>query len=74
MTERNRRDIEKVYKEFFYQTKFVLKSKGIIVMAFDTETTLSLVEKYAAEYKFKTLQKRVISQGKKELKVIVIQK
>ena len=63
------KDIEKLYKEFFYQVEFILKKKGrIVVIARD----LSLFKKYVE--KFEVKNEREVSIGKEVLKIAVLEK
>jgi len=58
---------EKMYKELFYQLEFVMKKKGVAVIATEYPDQ---AKKYAQEYKF-TLEKEFLAwQGKKELWVL----
>ncbi len=58
---------EKMYKELFYQLEFVMKKKGVVVIATEHPDQ---AKKYAEEYKF-TLEKEFLAwQGKKELWVL----
>lgn len=70
LTERNKKDAEKLYKEFFYQAEFILKKKGLIVLVTNSP---GLVEKYSKEYKFKIKNKLKAMQGKKELDIFIIE-
>jgi len=67
----NEKLVEKLYKEFFYQLEFVLKKKGIIVVAVRNSEFLKKVLK---KYKFKLKEEREVWQGKEVLKVLVISK
>ena len=65
----NKKDIEKLYREFFYQCDFVLSSKGkICIMSKDED----LIEKYSSQFKFKIKEKYIVHQGKERLPVLVI--
>lgn len=61
--------IIKLYKEFFYQADFVLKSKGRIVFCVQRDEAL----KHSLE-KFSLVDEYSIWQGGQELKVVVLQK
>lgn len=69
--EKNRKLAEKLYKEFFYQAEFVLKKKGVIVIAANCP---ELAEKYSKEYKFRIDRRMKAMQGKKELNIFIIKK
>ncbi len=63
--------IEKLYKELFYQTEYVLSEKGTAAyLARDTE----LLKKHAEQYKLKTEEERTIQLGKESLKAIKFSK
>ncbi|PIN86436.1 hypothetical protein COV19_04730 [Candidatus Woesearchaeota archaeon CG10_big_fil_rev_8_21_14_0_10_44_13] len=71
ITERNEKIMEKAYKEFFYQTEYSIKKKGLIVLITNAG---GLVEKYSKEYGFSIKNKTKAMQGKKELQIFAIQK
>ncbi len=71
LTEENRRTMEKVYKEFFYQSEFVLKKKGKIVVI---TRNADIIKKYAQEHKFKLISERSVWVGKQESKVLIFTK
>lgn len=58
------KDVEKVYKEFFYQLKYILKPKGkVVCIAKKTE----LLEKTAKDH---TITKRTVLQGEQAYTVV----
>jgi len=67
----NKKDIEKIYNEFFYQAEYILKKNGKIVLISEHPEEL---KKYAEKYKFKIVDERSVFSGKKEFKVLVINK
>ena len=71
-TERNRKNIEKIYKELFHQADFVLKKKGIIVLVSESGLAKEIVQRYAKEYKFAIKKETSIMQGKKELIILLM--
>jgi 23S rRNA G2445 N2-methylase RlmL len=71
-TERNSKQIEKLYKELFYQADFVLKKKGRIILVSESEQGKKMIEKYAKEFKFKIGKEIKIMQGKKPLSILII--
>jgi len=58
--------IAKIHDEFFYQAEFVLKKKGVIVVACRTEDG---VEDKAEKYKFKPEWKKEVFQGQEKILV-----
>lgn len=68
LTQENRRTMEKVYKEFFYQAEFVLSKKGKIVLI---TRNADEIKKYSQEHKFKLSSERSVWVGKQESKVLV---
>lgn len=62
------KDIEKIYKEFFYNSEFILKKDGIIVLATPVH---ELIEKYARDYKFKKTKDLDINYQNRNWKVMV---
>jgi len=67
----NPKDIEKLYDQFFYQAKFILKKKGKIVLI---SKSTDLLKKTAEKYKFKAEKEMEVWSGKQEFKVIVFSK
>ncbi len=64
----DKKEIEKLYHELFYQADFVLSKKGKIVLAArDTELAIPAAEKY----KFKVVDEKVVYSSKLGLKVLV---
>lgn len=65
------KDVEKLYKEFFYQLEYIMKkdSKAVILLADE-----SLMLKRAKDYKFKEIDKREIMIGKLTAKVVTLRK
>lgn len=67
----NPKDIEKIYDQFFYQSKFILKKQGKIVII---SKNPGLLKKAAEKYKFKLEKEREVWSGKQILKVVVFSK
>ncbi|HIH42871.1 TPA: methyltransferase domain-containing protein [Candidatus Woesearchaeota archaeon] len=65
------KDIEKIYKELFYQAEFVLKSKCTITVV---TSSPEMMKQKAEEYKFKLLHERELWHGKEMLNVLVFEK
>ena len=63
------KEVEKIYKEFFYQTKFILKPKGIIIFI---ARKVDLLEKTATD--FTIIEKRDVWQGEQKFEVIVLKR
>ena len=70
---KNEKDIEKLYNEFFYQAEFILNDKGKIVLI-TNENSLGLLKKAAEKNKFKITEKRNVMHGKEEKVVVVFGK
>ena len=67
----NFKDIEKKYRELFYQAEFILKKKGkVVLITKETET----LEKSAEIYKFKLEKKIEVMQGKQKFYILVFVK
>jgi len=63
--------VEKLYKELFYQAKYILKKDGrIVLLSNETE----LMKEAASKNDFKVVEERSVWQGKQELKVCVFRK
>ena len=60
-TNLNKKDIEKVYNELFYQSEFILKKDGRIVLISENIDSL---KKYAEKHKFKLKEERNVYSGK----------
>lgn len=67
----NEKDIEKIYKELFYQAEYILKKKGRIVLLARKD---ELLKKYAEEYNFNLINEKSIMQGKESMKVLIWEK
>ncbi|RMF55523.1 hypothetical protein D6745_01975 [Candidatus Woesearchaeota archaeon] len=63
----NKSVVEKIYKEFFYQCEFVLKNKGVIVIATDSE---KMVENNSGA--FKIVKRMEIFVGKEKQKILIL--
>ncbi len=64
----NEKNMQKLYREFFNQAKYVLKKNGLIVLI--TNKT-DLIKKIAKEYKFKLKKEQEVWQGQQCLNVVV---
>ena len=69
ITEINKKNMEKLYKEFFYQCNFILKKNGKIVLI--TKNSES-VKNIALKNKFKIEKEVKIEVGKENLDILVI--
>jgi putative N6-adenine-specific DNA methylase len=67
----NEKDIEKLYKQLFYQADFILKKEGTVTLITKTE---SLMKKAAEKYKFKVVHEREITIGTDKNWIIVFGK
>ncbi len=63
--------IEKIYKELFYQSEFILKNKGIITILTPCP---DLIEKYALMHKFKKEKEFKIKYIHQDFSVLVFKK
>lgn len=63
--------IEKLYKEFFYQSAYILKKDGKVIVCCKDD---SLLKQEAEKEKFNVLEERKIEHGKEILKVVVFSK
>ena len=70
---KNEKDIEKLYNEFFYQAEFILNDKSKIVLITNVNS-LGLLKKAAEKNKFKITEKRNVMHGKEEKVVVVFGK
>ncbi len=70
---KNPKDIEKLYNEFFYQAEFILNSKGKIVLV-TYNNSLESLKRAAEKNKFKIKEKRKVMHGKEERIVLVFRK
>jgi len=62
--------IDKIYNEFFYQSKYVLKDNGNILVLLKTEMPGEIPQKY----NFKLSQKKEIFSGKQKYNVFIYEK
>ncbi len=68
---KSEQNINKVYKELFYQLQYVLKENGMFIsIAHKNE----LLKQFAAENKFKLIHERQVMQGKSKFWVNVFEK
>ena len=71
LTKYNKRDLEPLYKELFYQAEFILNNKGKIGII---SNSLDLFKKYATLYNFRLAHEREVWSGKKVLKIGIFKK
>jgi 23S rRNA G2445 N2-methylase RlmL len=64
-------EAKKIYKEFFHQTAFILKPKGLIVTLTPKN---DLLKEVAAEYNLKQKKEKTVAQGQTEFYVTVFSK
>ena len=67
---KNPKDIEKLYNEFFYQAEFILNSKGKIALI-TYNNSLEPLKRAAEKNKFKIKEKRKVMHGKEERIVLI---
>ncbi|MBD3313237.1 hypothetical protein GF345_02245 [Candidatus Woesearchaeota archaeon] len=72
-TERNIKAIDKIYKELFHQTEFIMKKKGLMVLAAESQSTEDILKKHSSEYKFRIKEIHKVTQGKKRMAIMVVQ-
>ena len=70
LPESQRKDIDKSYREFFYQAEFILSENGKMAVIGNK----ALVEKYASEFSFSILESREVFSGSKKYDVFVLSK
>jgi 23S rRNA G2445 N2-methylase RlmL len=68
---KDKKELEKLYKEFFYQADFILEKKGVIVMVTKSP---QLIKEKALEAGFKVAQELETAQGKEKLAFFVIER
>ena len=68
LPESRKKDLNKVYKEFFYQAEFILSENGKMVVMGSKE----LVEKYSSEFSFLISDSREVFSGSKKYDVFVL--
>jgi tRNA (guanine6-N2)-methyltransferase len=66
---KNRKDIEKIYKEFFYQIDFVLNKKGRMVLITKDRDILE-----QEKGKFKIVEERIIYSGEMPLSISLLKR
>ncbi|MDP7180371.1 MAG: THUMP domain-containing protein [Candidatus Woesearchaeota archaeon] len=71
ITNLNKKDIEKVYNELFYQAEFTLKKDGKIVLISETIDSL---KKYAEKHKFRIKEQRQVYSGKAPMIVVTFER
>ncbi len=64
-------EVEKVYKEFFYQGDYILKETGKIVII---SRTSELIVKNAERYHFRMARRKSVYQGKEMFEVMVFER
>lgn len=67
----SKQSIQKLYKEFFYQSEFILKPKGLMVICCMKN---DLLKEMAREKNFKVEEEKSIWSGEQEYKVTVFKK
>ena len=70
LPESRKKDLNKVYKEFFYQAEFILSENGKIVVMGSRE----FVEKYSSQFSFAISGSREVFSGSKKYDVFVLSK
>ena len=65
------KNLDKIYKEFFYQCEFILKKKGKLVIL---ARLPNLVKKYAENNKFIVCEEVSIYSGEQKLDILILKK
>lgn len=68
LPESKRKDLNKIYKEFFYQSEFILAKNGRIAVIGDKD----LINRFSKEYNFLVLEGREVFSGSKKYDVFVL--
>ncbi|MBI2650959.1 hypothetical protein HYX01_00625 [Candidatus Woesearchaeota archaeon] len=64
----DKKDADKIYREFFYQSDFILAKNGVIAISGNKE----MIEKHASKYKFMIAAQRKILSGKREHEIFIL--
>jgi 23S rRNA G2445 N2-methylase RlmL len=64
-------ELKKLYKEFFYQSEFIIKKSGKILLV---AQTTDLLKESAKNYKFKIVLEREVWQGQQNMFVLVLER
>ncbi len=70
LPESQKKELNKAYKEFFYQAEFILSKEGKMAVTGNKE----LIRKYAQDYSFSILQEKEAYSGDKKYDVFVLEK
>ena len=65
-----KKEIDSIYNEFFYQAEFILNKKGKIVLIGDKAT----IKKYSSKHKFKISEEKNVFSGKKKHEIFILSK
>ncbi|MEK6947620.1 MAG: THUMP domain-containing protein [Nanoarchaeota archaeon] len=65
------KNVEKIYKEFFYNSEYILKKGGTITLLTPKK---ELIEKYSNEYKFKKINEVPITMGNSRFYIMIFKK
>jgi len=61
-------ELDKIYKEFFYQAEFILNKEGKMVVIGNSK----MIEQYSAKYKFRISDELSVFSGKEEYRVFLL--
>lgn len=64
-------NLDKIYNEFFYQSEFILKKEGTIVLITKIP---EFIKKYADRHKFMVAKEKQVWSGEQELNIIIFKK
>ncbi|HIH26187.1 hypothetical protein J4476_02930 [Candidatus Woesearchaeota archaeon] len=65
------KSLEKIYKEFFYNSEYILKKSGTITLLTPKK---DLIEKYSNEYKLKKIKEVPITMGNSRFYIMIFKK
>lgn len=63
--------VEKMYKELFYNSEYILKKEGCITILTPRK---DLIEKYSSEYRFKKVKEASLVMGNNKFNILVFRK
>ena len=64
-------NLDKIYNEFFYQSEYILKSKGAITLI---SRIPNIAKQYAIKHNFTVAEEKSIWSGSEELKLLLFKK
>ena len=67
------KEIEKVYRDFFYNAEHILKKKGIITLLSRKEEESNLFKKFAEEFNFKLLNTKELQLTNQKSEILIFE-